>query len=197
MTTTSITTTTTKINITLCIPRVFSNINEERIRAIFRKLSLGNICRIDFVSIINAKGEKYNRVFIHFDEWFKNINADTSLARLHEGKEIKIIYDEPWFWKVTLYRKKETTSRPNPRPNPRPSPRIEYDNNIRTPPPPPPKQSDVVPLPLPIKPKKMHYRQHSHNNNMNTTTTTTTTSPIQARKLNDDNSLEEGEIEEN
>jgi hypothetical protein len=186
------TTTTTQSNVSLCIPRVFSNINEERIRAIFRKLSLGNICRIDFVPFVNAKGEKHNRVFIHFDEWFKNVNADTSLARLQEGKEIKIIYDDPWFWKVSLYRKKETTPRPNP--NARPNPRIEYDNNIQTPPPLPPKQSDVVTLP--IKPKKMHYRQHSHNNN-NMKTNTTTTSPIQPRKLNDDNSLEEGEIEEN
>ena len=88
----------------LCIPRVFSNIDEKRIRRIFDELNLGIIERVDIVSKTTEKGEKFNRVFVHFKRWFSNSNADTARERLLNGKEIKIIYDEPWFWKVSAYR---------------------------------------------------------------------------------------------
>ena len=39
----------------LCIPRVFPNIDEQRIRKIFDELQIGNIQRID---IINKRTEK-------------------------------------------------------------------------------------------------------------------------------------------
>jgi len=93
--------------IVLCIPRVFSNITEQRIFRIFEQLDLGVIGRIDMVSTTNKQGETFNRVFVHFESWYRNANADTAFTRLHQGNEIKIIYDEPWFWKVSLYRKKE------------------------------------------------------------------------------------------
>jgi hypothetical protein len=99
--------------IVLCIPRVFPNINEQRIRRIFDELDLGVIGRIDMVSTTNKNGEHFNRVFVHFTAWYKNPNADTAFTRLHEGNEIKIIYDGPWFWKVSLYRKKETHHQAN------------------------------------------------------------------------------------
>ena len=90
--------------LSLCIPRVFSNIDEKRIRSIFTELNIGIIDRVDLVSKMTEKGEKYNRVFIHFSKWFANENAKTAHSRLQEGKEIKIIYDDPWFWKVSVYR---------------------------------------------------------------------------------------------
>jgi hypothetical protein len=96
---------TLPINIpSLCIPRVFSNIDERRIRHIFDELNMGIIERVDIVSKTTEKGEKFNRVFVHFRRWFSNSNADTARERLLNGKEIKIIYDEPWFWKVSAYR---------------------------------------------------------------------------------------------
>jgi len=94
----------------LCIPRVFVNIDEKRIRRIFDELNMGDILRIDVVSKTTEKGEKFNRVFIHFKQWFSNKNSDTARERLLNGKEIKIIYDDPWFWKVSAYR--EAPSRP-------------------------------------------------------------------------------------
>jgi hypothetical protein len=92
-------------NMTLCIPRVFSNIGENRIRSVFYALKLGHIGRIDIVSKITERGEKFNRVFIHFERWFDTTNAHSALKLLSEGKDIKVIYDEPWFWKVSAYRK--------------------------------------------------------------------------------------------
>jgi len=95
----------------LCIPRVFTNIGEGRIRKIFIDLDIGLIDRIDVVSKTTEKGEKFNRVFIHFKKWFDNENANNSRERLLNGKEIKVIYDDPWFWKVSAYR--EPAKKPN------------------------------------------------------------------------------------
>lgn len=88
----------------LCIPRVFTNWTESRIRGILDELSMGEILRIDVISKNTEKGEKFNRVFIHFKRWYSNANADMARERLLNGKEIKIMYDEPWFWKVSAYR---------------------------------------------------------------------------------------------
>jgi hypothetical protein len=89
----------------LCIPRVFSNINEARIRRILAELNLGDIARVDVVSNKSQdKDKSFNRVFIHFNKWNTNENANTARERLINGKDIKIIYDDPWFWKVSAYR---------------------------------------------------------------------------------------------
>ena len=92
----------------LCIPRVVLNINEKQIRNIFDELNMGIIERIDIVNKTTTKGEKFNRVFIHFACWFETENANAALDRLMNGKEIKIMYDDPWFWKASAsYVKKE------------------------------------------------------------------------------------------
>ena len=85
----------------ICIPRVFNNISEQRIRHVFGDLSLGTISRIDMIERKSENGETFKRVFIHFDRWFDNQNAQSVRRKLMEGKEIKIVYDEPWFWKVS------------------------------------------------------------------------------------------------
>jgi hypothetical protein len=93
----------------LCIPRVYPNISESRIRRIFDDLNMGTLDRIDIVSkhSHSEKGEKFNRVFIHFRQWNDTENANTARERLLNGKEIKIIYDDPWFWKISAYREPE------------------------------------------------------------------------------------------
>ena len=95
----------------LCIPRVFSNITEVRIRKVINDLDMGDIERIDMVSKTTEKGEKFNRVFIHFRKWANDGNAAIARERLVNGKEIKIVYDEPWFWKVSAYRKDTSKNR--------------------------------------------------------------------------------------
>jgi hypothetical protein len=115
----------------MCIPRVFPNIDEKRIRRIFDELSMGEIDHIDIIGKTTEKGEKFNRVFVHFRKWHSNQNADTARERLINGKEIKIIYDEPWFWKISAYREQprpQRTQEPRPqRPQPRPQARLQFD----------------------------------------------------------------------
>lgn len=111
----------------MCIPRVFANIDETRVRRIFDELNMGQIERIDVVSKTTEKGEKFNRVFVHFRRWFSNTNADTARERLLNGKEIKIIYDEPWFWKVSAYREPEAKVQPKAPVHKKPT--IQFDDD--------------------------------------------------------------------
>lgn len=88
----------------LCIPRVLIKINEYQIRKIFDELELGIIKKIDIVTKYTQNGEKYNRIFVHFKKWFNNENAIKARERVLSGNEIKIIYEQPFFWKVSAYR---------------------------------------------------------------------------------------------
>lgn len=90
----------------LFIPRVYANIQEHRIRKVFEELDLGTLERIDVVSKCE-KGEKFNRVYVHFSRWNDTENANIARERLLNGKEIKVIYDEPWFWRISAYKSME------------------------------------------------------------------------------------------
>ena len=92
----------------LCIPGVFANIKEERIRRIFGDLNLGDVDRVDIVVPkrpvgAEEKENKFNRVFVHLI-WNDTPSSVACRKKLLDGKEVKIIYDEPWFWKVSAYR---------------------------------------------------------------------------------------------
>lgn len=100
----------------LCIPRVYSNIGEARIRSIFEELDMGDLDRIDVVTKVSEKGEKFNRVYVHFVRWNNSDNSNMARERLLEGKDIKIMYDDPWFWKISAYRESASRSHQNQRP---------------------------------------------------------------------------------
>jgi hypothetical protein len=92
----------------LCIPGVFANIKEERIRRVFGDLNLGQVDRVDIVAPkkpvgAEEKENKFNRVFIHLI-WNDTPSSVACRKKLLEGKDVKIIYDEPWFWRVSAYR---------------------------------------------------------------------------------------------
>ena len=102
----------------LCIPRVCSNIGETHIRRIFEELNIGILDHIDIISKNNNKSEKFNRVYIHFKRWLNSEHAIHARERLLSGKEVKIIYDDPWFWKVSAYKEnysQKTHTHKNPR----------------------------------------------------------------------------------
>lgn len=86
----------------LCIPRVFSNIHWKRVKSVFEELNLGEIDRVDMVNKENAKGEKFKRVFIHFKSWNDTDEAKNVRSKIIDGETVQIIYDEPWFWKVSM-----------------------------------------------------------------------------------------------
>jgi hypothetical protein len=94
----------------LCIPRIFGTMTDEHIKSIFQKAKLGIIRRVDIIHRKNERGEDYKRVFIHFNRWFTdNPDAVNARERLLEGKDIKIVYDNPWFWKVSVSKLEDKT----------------------------------------------------------------------------------------
>ena len=90
----------TNENPSIRIPRVFPNISEDRIRAVFTALEWGEISKIDIVPRTNQQGDEYNLVFVHFSSWAE----DTEAVRTAfcEGKEVKVVYDDPWYWRLTI-----------------------------------------------------------------------------------------------
>jgi hypothetical protein len=110
----------------LCIPRVFANITQARIRSTIEALNLGEIERIDLVpGRDNNNTNQFQRVFIHFKKWNnESENACKARARILDNKEIKIIYDDPWFWKVSAYRPPQPT---RPLPKKVPGPVIDFE----------------------------------------------------------------------
>jgi len=87
----------------LCIPRVFKNITRERVFNCFKDLGIGFVERIDMVPRKADNGDEFQRVFVHL-RWNRTEQAAKARSRLLAGKEIKIVYDEPWFWKVSANR---------------------------------------------------------------------------------------------
>ena len=74
---------------------------------VIKDLKLGEIERIDLISKKNDRGENFQRCFIHMKQWFKNVNAVKARDRLMKGLDIKVIYENPWFWKIFASRKRE------------------------------------------------------------------------------------------
>jgi len=96
------TTIETKNNMSICIPRAFANITEARVRKVFDELGIFSILRVDMVQRKNEKGDAYQRIFVHVKDWTETADAQKAREQLLAGKELKIIYDNPWFWKVFL-----------------------------------------------------------------------------------------------
>ena len=88
----------------LCIPRVNVEIKKEQVLKIIQSLHLGVIQRIDMIQKKSEKGELFSRVFIHFSKWNESVVAIKAKERILLGKDIKVIYDEPWFWKISANR---------------------------------------------------------------------------------------------
>jgi len=120
----------------LCIPRVFQNITKERVAYVFKSLDLGEIDHIDMVPRTSENGDKFQRVFIHFKKWSTTDEAVRARERVLGGKEIKVIYDDPWFWKISANRSTARVSDSSRPPASRPPvsrPRIvdETDEGLR------------------------------------------------------------------
>ena len=104
----------------ICIPRVFKSTTRKDLYTMIERLDLGAVERIDMVPKTNDRGESYYKVFIHFKQWNnKNTVALATRKKLLQGEEIKIVYNEPWFWKCTASRVEKPEFRDYSAPPPR------------------------------------------------------------------------------
>lgn len=83
--------------VSICIPRIFPNITQARIKQAFIALNWGFVERVDVVT-----SGKTKRAFVHFAPG--QFTESTVLNALCLDKEVKIVYDKPWFWKISLSR---------------------------------------------------------------------------------------------
>ena len=90
--------------IVLCIPRANSSVTEQQVRKTFNDLNLGKLDKIHVRDALSSKGEQIKRIFIHYNEWNESENAQIAKERLSNDKDIKVIYDGPWYWKVVSYK---------------------------------------------------------------------------------------------
>lgn len=87
--------------LSIYIPHVFANITKERIVDIFRKQSIGEVERIDFVPKKGKDGREYHMAFIHMKCWYDNECVRNLQSRIFDKKaEARIVYDDPWFWNL-------------------------------------------------------------------------------------------------
>jgi len=103
----------------ICIPRVFANISDARVNAIFRELNLGTVERVDNIPIERDGEDPYQRVFVHFTKWGDSEQAIDVRARLLRGEQIKVVYDDPWWWLLSasrVARPEERQRRERPKP---------------------------------------------------------------------------------
>lgn len=130
----------------LCIPRVFANIGEARIRKIFENISIGCIEKIEII-----KREKGNCVFIHL-VWNNTSDALYVRNQVMTGKNVKVIYDEPWFWMVSASRKPPCLNNQTD----------EFGRELRQQPPPPPPpmpRPPLPPMPMPYQERRQEPRR--------------------------------------
>ena len=109
--------------VSLCISRVFPNISWRRIRRHMIEADLGFIERVDVVPIFREddNGERklaFKRAFVHFkkDGWnMENPQSVEALEKLRRGETIQIVYEQPWFWTVSVSMSPRPEVAPRPR----------------------------------------------------------------------------------
>ncbi len=124
------------IHPSICIPRTFTSIRGKPTKtAVFntmRDLNIGYIERIDAVHKTDARGEKYCTIYVHLKWNMRNEIARETRQKLLDGNDVKIVYDDPWFWKCTM----STMEKPdreggNDGGRRAPKPRIDLGDGVR------------------------------------------------------------------
>ena len=89
--------------VSICIPRVFRNITKERISRVLEMEGLGDIDRVDLVTV----SERFNIAYIHFkpNTW-RERGVLESLVR---GDDVKLYYEDrkPWYWKLSISKSRK------------------------------------------------------------------------------------------
>ena len=95
--------------VSMCIPRIQSDYSSDFIKNIFHKKNIGNVSKI--IEIPYKTDPSLKRVILYV---YLNKNETTKIIkeRFSKNQDIKIIYDDFWFWKIfpTINMKKNTNN---------------------------------------------------------------------------------------
>jgi len=112
----------------ICIPRTLNNITWRQVKETFEQLfGPGTVERVDIVTN-RTDASPFCRIFVHMRYWpvEKEEIADIR-QRLVDGETVKVVYDNPWFWKCSASR----TPKPD-RTRPRAAPYVELTPRIKS-----------------------------------------------------------------
>lgn len=89
------------IKYSVYIPRIFNNINNNKIIDAFQKLGLGVVEKLDIIRKTGKDNSTYYMAFIHFSEWGSSYAAINFRDRIENPEmEARLVYDDPWYWIV-------------------------------------------------------------------------------------------------
>ena len=86
--------------VSVVIPRMFNNLNWRRVKHIFVQANFGFVERVDVI----PRGE-HKTAYVHFapGKWnMRSHEARQFLTKLQNGEEVQFVYDEPWYWKISI-----------------------------------------------------------------------------------------------
>lgn len=85
----------------LCIPRVPASVTHEHIQQVFSKLNAGTLTKITDIQLRNETEHK--RIILRI-VWNQTPMAQYIKNRLFAGNNVKLVYSDPWYWKLVLGR---------------------------------------------------------------------------------------------
>lgn len=110
----------------VCIPRTLNNITWRTVKETFEQiLGKGTVERVDLIS--DRNGEPFCKIFVHMRYWPNDGEAVAIRERLLAGETVKIVYDNPWFWKCSASR----LPKPVRDASTRKTPFVEYQNSTK------------------------------------------------------------------
>ena len=119
----------------ICIPRTFTTIRGTPVKAAvfntMRDLNIGFIDRIDVIQKTDARGERYCTIYIHLKWNIRNELARDTRQKLLDGSDVKIVYDDPWFWKCTMSTMEKPDREGGAGARSAPRPRIDLGDGVR------------------------------------------------------------------
>ena len=96
-----------------------------------RDLKIGFIDRIDVIHKTDARGERYSTIYIHLKWNIRNEIARETRQKLLDGNDVKIVYDDPWFWKCTMSTMEKPEREGGGGARSAPRPRIDLGDGVK------------------------------------------------------------------
>jgi len=93
--------------LSICIPRVSSITDKKYIKTVFEKI-IGITYNIQIVFVDIKNDERFKRVFVNIkynsssNDKINNIKINNLCERLENGKQLKIVYNDPLYWRCSL-----------------------------------------------------------------------------------------------
>ena len=114
----------------ICIPRTLNKLTWYEVKTVFEGLfGRGTVERVDIVRDRHDEQSPFCKIFVHMRYWpLNNLEVAEIRDKLIAGEQIKVVYDQPWFWKCSASR----TAKPQ-RNLPKTTPYVEFANVQSTP----------------------------------------------------------------